>query len=52
MTVSAVFKSSYLAAGMLWMAIWILACPAAEGMSFSLLEGLDLRPIEKGNSCR
>lgn len=42
MTVSAVFKNSYLAAGMLWMAISILACPAVEGQSQSLLEGLDL----------
>lgn len=42
MTVSAVLKKSYLVAGMLWMAMWILACPAAEGQSQSLLEGLNL----------
>jgi hypothetical protein len=42
MTIPAIFKNSYLVAAMLWMATSILACPATEGRSLSLFEGLDL----------
>ena len=45
MTATALFKNRYLAAGMLWMALSILACMTAEGQSHSLLGGLDLPDV-------